>query len=96
LRVSTSAGDSEKRGIVRFEVERRPTAAEWANYRAGTLAWDAISWPQGIYGSQTGLSQTWVRMELQMVPFASSRIVTPSESVLPLFGSGAVYYELHQ
>src|SRR5205085_12493886 len=30
LRVSTSAGDAEKRGVVRFEVERRPTATEWA------------------------------------------------------------------
>jgi hypothetical protein len=31
-----------------------------------------------------------------MVPFASSRIVSTSESVLPLFGSGAVYFELQR
>ena len=96
LRVSSTAGEPEKRGAVRFEVERRPSPTEWADYRASTLAWDAVSWPQGIYGSQAGLSQTWVRTELQMVPFASSRIVTSSESILPLLGSGAIYFELHQ
>jgi prepilin-type N-terminal cleavage/methylation domain-containing protein len=96
LRVSSSAGEPEKRGTIRFEAERRPTASEWAAYRAGTTAWDELPWPQGIYGAQAGMSQTWVRIELQMVPFASSRIVSTSESVLPLFGSGAVYFELQR
>jgi hypothetical protein len=94
IRVSSSGGEAEKRGVIRFEVARRPTLTELAGYRAGTTAWDELPWPQGIYGAQAGMSQTWVRIELQLVPFASSRIVSSSENVFPFFGSGAIYFEL--
>ena len=94
IRVSSSGGEAEKRGAIRFEVARRPTLTELAGYRAGTTAWDELPWPQGIYGAQAGMSQTWVRIELQLVPFASSRIVSSSENVFPFFGSGAIYFEL--
>jgi hypothetical protein len=96
MRVSTASGETEKRGAVRFEVQYRPSRAEWANFRSGALAWNDITWPQDLFGSQTGLAQTWIRIELQLVPFASSRVVTSSETLMPLFGSGAVNFELKQ
>jgi hypothetical protein len=37
-----------------------------------------------------------VRVELQMAPLASSRIVSSSENVFPFFGSGAIFYELQR
>ena len=92
VRVGTISGIT--RAAVRFEVERRPTATEWASYRAGTTTWDNVSWVQGIRGSQTGLAQTWVRTELQIAPARPG--TTTLHPAIAFFGSGAVYYELHK
>ena len=92
VRVGTIGGSN--RGAVRFEVERRPTATEWASYRAGTTTWDNVSWVQGVHGPRTGLAQTWVRTELQLMPTRPG--TTTLHPAIAFFGSGAAYYELHK
>ena len=87
----TSGDPSSRRAALRFVVERRPTATDWASYRAGTLAWEDINWVQGIYGRQTGLSQTWLRTELQLIAPGDA-----TQLPLPFFGSAAVYFQLNR
>ena len=89
-----SVGTNKIRAAVRFEVERRPSATQWSSYRAGTTAWTDVNWVQDVFGAETGLAQTWVRMELQIVPAAVGG--TTAETPLVFFGSGAVYYELRK
>jgi len=95
VRVSSTSSGGSQRGNLRFESRLRPSATEWAGYRGGTTAWEDLSWVQGIYGSQTGLAQNWVRIELQMVPGSAASNVS-DQQVLPFFGSGAVYYQLQK
>jgi prepilin-type N-terminal cleavage/methylation domain-containing protein len=83
------------RGAVRFESRLRPSQSEWNEYQAGTRAWNAIAWPQGIFGTKTGLRQAWLRIELQLMPGADW-VANEEETLqpMPFFGSAAVYYEL--
>jgi len=85
------------RGAVRFESRLLPTATEWSQYKSGTRQWKDLSWVQYIYGSQTGLRQAWLRMELQVLPGAQWVATDPAaQRAVPFFGSAAVYYELHK
>jgi len=85
------------KGAVRFNVVVRPSASQWADLKAGPLAWDNIPWAQSIHGSQTGLRQAWCRIELQLMPGADAAEDDPAgETAIPYFGSAAVYYELHR
>jgi hypothetical protein len=87
-------GLAEWRGMVRFESRLRPSAAEWEDFLAGNRAWSALSWVQGIHGTETGLRQAWCRYELQLRPGDSTD--NRREAAIPLFGSGAVIYELRK
>jgi prepilin-type N-terminal cleavage/methylation domain-containing protein len=80
----------QTRAAVRFHPELRPSAAELAAYRNGTLAWSNLSWPQGLASSRSGMRQSWLRIELQLAP-ASGTAAIPA---VPFFGSAAVYYQL--
>jgi prepilin-type N-terminal cleavage/methylation domain-containing protein len=86
------------RGAVRFVVRLTPSEAQWAAYRSGgPPTWDNLAWVQGIYGSQTGLRQTWLRIELQLLPGkAALTRDTTGQSAIPFLGSAALYYELHR
>ena len=85
------------RGALRFESRLRPSAADWSDYQADNVAWDDLPWVQGICGSQTGLRQAWVRIEMQLVPGQASATHDPSGlRAIPFFGSAAVYYELER
>jgi hypothetical protein len=88
--ISNGSG-STLRGAVRFECELRPTAAEWAQYRAGSKAWETLAWPQTQYGWQTGLRHVWVRWELQ---FAPSNLANTAAA--PHFGSATLTYQLNR
>jgi hypothetical protein len=93
-RVEGGALDS-RRGAAQFGVRLRPSQQEWKQYEDGVIDWDDLAWVQGIYGSQTGLRQAWVRVELQLMPgdqaaAADSASTTP----VPVLGSAALYYEL--
>lgn len=113
LRVATPTTDGAAgtRGVVRFDVQLRPSAAQWSEYEAGSRAWEDLSWAQGIRGSTTAMRQTWCRIELQLQPRRSSQAGisgsgagTPeagtseadAQTTIPFFGSGTVYHELHR
>jgi hypothetical protein len=105
LRVSRSAtylsgipsDPSALRGCVRFQRRLLPSASQWASFRSGSIAWDGLDWPQGIYGSQTGLRQAWLTIELQLMPQATPPgTASAGEDALPWFGSAALFYELRK
>jgi prepilin-type N-terminal cleavage/methylation domain-containing protein len=87
----------QRRGAVRFESRLRPSDDEWTSYQGGTLAWEELSWVQGIYGSQSGLRQAWLRIELQLLPGGkAAQSQTSSQEPIPFLGSAAVYYPMSQ
>jgi hypothetical protein len=95
LRVSaTSSGSNLQRAAVRFHHELRPTTAELAAYRAGTRAWKDLAWPQGLYSSQTGIRQAWVRIEIQLLPSGDDLTAALNQQAIAFLGSAAVYYQL--
>jgi hypothetical protein len=63
---------------------------------AGKVTWKNLTWVQNMRGSQTGLAQSWLRMELQWLPagLMAQDMVIPQ--AIPYFGSVALYYEMHQ
>jgi hypothetical protein len=82
---------------VRFDIAMQPSATEWAQYRAATLAWNNLSWAGGIYGTQRGLRQVRVNVELQILPDSDDDASTsPDSFTVPFLGSATVYYELKQ
>ena len=89
--------NAARRGAVRFETRLCPSWDEWEDYGDGTLNWDDLAWVQGIRGSQTGLRQVWLRVELQLMPGEGS-VVSDSagDRAIPFFGSAALYYEMHR
>jgi hypothetical protein len=88
--------DTPLRAAVRFQSRLRPSEDEWAQYQGGTLPWQDLSWVQEIYGSQTGLRQAWLRMELQLVPRSPVGGSPEGSQSVPFFGSAALYYEMHR
>ncbi len=92
---ATSSSSGGLRGAARFETRLRPSANDWANYKAGAATWMNLPWVQGIYGSQAGLRQVWVRMELQLTPGVDWVASNPAAAqAVPYFGSAALYYNL--
>jgi hypothetical protein len=93
---SASTSDSGSlQGAVRFETRLRPSAADWASYKAGGTTWMNLPWVQGIYGSQAGLRQVWVRTELQLLPGVAWIESNPATAdAVPYLGSAALYYQL--
>ena len=88
-----SGAPATQRGAVRFAVELRPSAAAWESFRTGWLPFDELPWAQSIYGSQSGLRQTWVSSELQLTAQPNA---AAASQVLPFFGSSASYWQLQQ
>ena len=96
VRTATPTSSSIARGAVRFAVELHPTATDWSNFRAGTLPFNNVPWVQSIYGSQTGLRQTWVRAELQLMPGYNLPSDPSGQVAIAFLGSAAMYWNLHQ
>jgi hypothetical protein len=96
VRTATPTTGTVARGAVRFAVELHPTATDWANFRAGSLAFSSVPWVQTIYGSQTGLRQTWVRGELQLMPGYNLPSDPSGQVAIAFIGSAALYWNLHQ
>ncbi len=91
------AGSGAQRAAVRFETRLLPSAADWASYKAGKLAWQNVPFAQSIRGPRAGLRQVWLRMEVQLVPAAHASTSDPAGvTPIPFFGSAAVYYELNR
>jgi hypothetical protein len=94
LQTARANASSAARACVRFEVRLRPTAAEITSFRNGTLAWDEIAWPQHWYGESTGMRQTWVRMELQLLPNSRANGTASASMAIPFLSSAALYYDI--
>ncbi len=85
---------SSLRGAVRFQVFMAPTLAEMTAYRAGSLAWSNINWPQDQRGSQTGTRIVACQTELQLLPVTGDLNNGAGLGVVPFFGSGSFSYFL--
>ncbi|MCS7304283.1 MAG: prepilin-type N-terminal cleavage/methylation domain-containing protein [Thermoguttaceae bacterium] len=81
---------AQERAALRFEARYRPSLEEQAAYKAGTLTWPELSWPQSIYGPTMGLRQAWLRIEFQLVGGQENG----QQVYYPFFGSSALYYPL--
>lgn len=85
------------RAAVRFACEMHPTEAEWSAYQSGSATFTSLSWPQGLCGSQTGVRQVSIRMELQLLPAtAAGQPDASGQLAIPFLGSAALSYTLHQ
>jgi hypothetical protein len=94
---TVSGSASSLRGAVRFDYELRPSDAELASARSGVTNWTDLPWPQGIHGSQTGLRQGWLRIELQLLPEYAARHPDPGgQQAIPFLGSAALYYQVRK
>jgi hypothetical protein len=80
-----------RHAALRFELRLRPSSSDWTAYEGGTLAWDRLPWVQGIYTDRTGLRQSWVRIEMQLMPQQTTEQAQP----IPFFGSASVIYLMH-
>ena len=87
---STSGGSGDLRACVRFRVLLAPSAADWAAYKAGTLAWRDMAWPLDFYSTQTGMRRVVCQSELQILPSDASA----AQTAVPFFGSATLTYEL--
>ncbi len=82
-------------GAVRFEQRQRPTDSELSQFRAGTAAWSSLTWPQGLFTPSSGVRQSWMRCEIQLIPGSTWVVNDPAaQTALPFFGSAAVYYRV--
>ncbi len=92
---SATADPNALRGAIRFEVRYLPSRDDWDDYQTGNKDWDELPWVQNIYGSQSGLRQSWCAFEIQLVPHDDGSTVGVSEqNAVPFFGTAAIYYEL--
>ncbi len=94
MRSCTSHDLGAPKPAVRFDVAMRPSQTEWTQYQATTLAWENLSWAQGIYGTQRGLRQVRLTCELQMLPDDGEGATSPDSFTVPFLGSAAMYYEM--
>jgi len=100
MRTATvSQGNSgAQRAVVRFVDRLRPSKDEWDKYQAGKLPWEQLSWVQGMFSPKTGLRQSWVRIELQLLPVATSsgNAASLQKQTIPFLGSATLYYDLQR
>jgi hypothetical protein len=87
---STGGGSGDLRACLRFRVLLSPSAADWAAYKGGTLAWKDVTWPLDYYSTQTGMRRVVCQSELQVLPSDASA----AQVAVPFFGSATLTYEL--
>ena len=96
LRTARTSSTAGLRGCVRFEVLLRPSKAQFDDFRDGDLDWNDIKWPQNWYGDTTGVRQTWVRWELQLMPDSRADGAAADPLAVPFPGSAALYYDIQR
>ena len=83
------------RAAVRFESDMHPTANEWSACLAQPALWSSLNWPQNLGGSQAGLRQVSVRVELQLLPDSFQGQLDPNaQQTVPFLASAAFSYAL--
>jgi hypothetical protein len=91
------SGNTQRRGALRFSARLRPSEAEWTAYKEGTADWADLPWVQGVFGSQTGLRQASLQIELQLMPGTTPIVAHENTHVaVPFFGSAALVYPLER
>lgn len=93
LRTASPTSNGTARGCVRFMADMRPTQAEWYNY---SIDWSSLLWPQHLFSQSFGVRQSWVHVELQLVPDGFSSNDPAAQHVIPFFGSGALTYNMRR
>lgn len=58
-------------GAIRFRVELAPGDSEWSD---PSIAWNALSWPQGLFGPSRGVRRVSVHIEIQLQDTGTSEI----------------------
>lgn len=86
---SSSAASSV--GNLRFTLTLTPSDTDLASASPQTTAWTQLNWPQGTFGSRSGIRQANLQIELQVEP---DGIVRASDTVtaIPFFGSASRRY----
>lgn len=89
-------GSSTSVGNVRFDSRKSPTDVELSGISAGSSAWFALVWAQGLASSDSGLRQNNVRIELQLEqrPISTNTVngARPSTASIPFIGSASYRY----
>lgn len=88
---SSASSEASTVGNLRFTLTLTPSDSELASAAPQTTAWTQLSWPQGTFGSRSGIRQANLQMELQVEP---DGIVRASDTVtaIPFFGSASRRY----
>jgi prepilin-type N-terminal cleavage/methylation domain-containing protein len=91
-----ASGSPRLAAAIRFDQQSRPDDTQWAEYKAGTRTWENLDWVQSIYGTKTGLRQSWCRIELQLQPVTEQDLdQINAQTTLTFFGSAAVYQKMY-
>ena len=88
--LTTGGGSASTAGNVWFEMEQMPSSTSLAAATPGTAAWNALIWPQAIVGSDFGLRQATLRVELQLT--LRSTTVGGDALTMPFVGSASYRY----
>lgn len=91
-----SANSSTIKGAIRFRVMMQPDATDWAAYRAGTLSWSNLDWPQDLRGSTTGTRIVACQTEMQLLPTTGEINNSTGLGILPMFSSSSISYSLNK
>jgi len=91
-----SANSSTIKGAIRFRVMMQPNATDWAAYRAGTLSWNNLDWPQDLRGSTTGTRIVACQTEMQLLPTTGDLNNSTGLGILPMFSSSSISYSLNR
>jgi hypothetical protein len=83
------ASGTTLRPALRFEVALAPTAADWDNYEANLLTWDAIPVPQGLKSDDRLTRQVTVHVELQLW---AGDLADANSDATTFFGSAGLAY----
>lgn len=78
-------------GNIRFMLTLTPSDSDLAAAAPQTTAWTQLNWPQGRFGSRSGMRQANLQMELQVEPDGIVR-ASDTVSAIPFFGSASVRY----
>jgi len=90
-----SDSDSQYYSTLRFDVRVSPSDDELTDARAETTEWESLAWSNSIYSSTTGLRQSWVAFEFQLVATDSMEDHgNLRDAAVPYFGSSALYFQV--
>lgn len=88
---SPSDGSVQSIGCVRFTLSQTPKDNDLLAAVPQTVTWTQLNWPQGNFGSRSGIRQANLQIELQVEPDGITR-ASDTVSAIPFFGSATRRY----